>query len=392
MKQSGSSQYRALWRWTVAGALALGLVACGGSNDDEGYGTDAPTTSTLGAALSGDQETTPTITGALGTGTLSLTLPARALSGNISINGMTAAAAHVHLGEVGSNGAVIVNLAESTPGSGSWAVPAGTVLTEAQATAFSAGGLYFNAHTAENPGGEIRGQIGREVYAAQLSASQEVPANVSTAKGVGFVSLDPTTKRVTARVTVLGIAATMAHIHTGAVGANGGVSFPMTETATGSGIWVSAADATMTDAQITAMKAGGLYFNVHSAAYPGGEIRGQIARNVGTASLNAAQEVPTNASTATGVGTLVIDPATRAVSGGITLTGITATDAHIHTGAPGVNGPVAVGLTNAGGGVWNVPANSTMTAEQLKAFKQGNLYFNAHSAAFPGGEIRGQIR
>ena len=108
--------------------------------------------------------------------------------------------------------------------------------------------------------------------------------------------------------------------------------------------------------------------------------------------MNAAQEVPTNASTATGVGSLVIDPATRAASGAITLTGMTATMAHIHLGAPGANGGVIIGLTGAGGGVWNVPANATLTAEQFKAFKQGNLYFNAHSAAFPGGEIRGQIR
>lgn len=391
MEQYGFASPHALWRWVAVGAVALGLAACGGGNDDDNY--QAPvTTSTLSAALSGDQEPTPTITGAFGTGTLTLSMPARALSGSISINGMTATMAHVHQGEVGVNGGVIVNLAETAPSSGTWAVPANTVLTEAQATAFSAGGLYFNAHTTENPGGEIRGQIGREVYAAQMSAAQEVPTNNSTATGVGFVSLDPVTKRFTARMTLTGIAATVAHIHTGNAGANGGVVFPMTQTAAGSNIWVSAADAAMSDAQITAMKAGGLYFNAHSAAFPGGEIRGQIARNVRFASMNAAQEVPTNASTATGVGSLVIDLATRAASGGITLTGMTATMAHIHLGAPGANGGVIIGLTSAGGGVWNVPANATLTAEQFKAFKQGNLYFNAHSAAFPGGEIRGQIR
>lgn len=392
MKQYSVAPQQSSWRWALAGALTMALAACGGGNGDDSYQAPAATTLTLTAALSGDQEPTPTVTGALGTGTLTLTMPSRALSGSISINGMTATAAHVHLGDVGRNGAVIVSLVEPTPGSGAWSVPASTVLTEAQATAFSAGGLYFNAHTTENPGGEIRGQIGRAVYAAQLSASQEVPTNTSTATGVGFLSLDPTTKRITARLSLTGVAATMAHIHTGAIGSNGGVIFPLTETASGSGIWASAADATMTDAQIAALTAGGLYFNAHSAAYTGGEIRGQIARNVGYASLNAAQEVPTNASAATGVGTLTIDPATRAVSGGITLTGMTATVAHIHTGAPGANGPVAIGLTDAGGGIWSVPANTVMTAEQLKAFKQGNLYFNAHSAAFPAGEIRGQIR
>ena len=389
MKQHRLTSPHALWRWAAAGAVVLGLVACGDGNDND---TPVATSSTLSAALSGDQEPMPTITGALGTGTLTLSMPSRALSGGIAINGMTATMAHIHQGEVGVNGGVIVNLAESTPGGGNWSVPAGTVLTEAQATAFSAGGLYFNTHTAENPGGEIRGQIGREVYAARLSAAQEVPTNSSTATGVGLVSLDPVTKRINARLTLTGIAATMAHIHTGNLGANGGVIFPLTQTATGSNIWVSAADATMTDAQIAAMKAGGLYFNVHSVAFPGGEIRAQIARNVGFASMNAAQEVPTNASIATGVGMLVIDPATRAASGGITLAGMTATMAHIHLGAPGVNGGVIIGLVSAGAGVWNVPSNAVLTAEQLKAFKQGNLYFNAHSAGFPGGEIRGQIR
>ena len=389
MNQHEFSLRTALGHWAFVGVLALGLAACGGNSGDQ---TPVATTSTLSAALSGDQETTPTVTGAIGTGQLTLTTPSRALAGRIDFNGMTATAAHVHLGEVGSNGAVIVNLVESAAGSGSWSVPIGTSLTEAQAVAFSTGGLYFNAHSIENPGGEIRGQIGREVYAAQLSARQEVPSNASTARGVGFVSLDPVTKRINARLTLTGMVATMAHIHTGAVGANGGVTLPLSENATGSGIWISAADAALTDAQITTLKTGGLYFNAHSTVFPGGEIRGQIASNVGYASLNAAQEVPTNTSTATGIGSLVIDAAKRAVSGSITLTGITATAAHIHTGAPGANGPVAIGLTNAGDGIWNVPANTILTAEQLKAFKQGNLYFNAHSAAFPAGEIRGQIR
>lgn len=388
MKQHTFAPPHAFWRWALAGSLSLALAACGGSDGD----ADAQTQVTLNAALSGDQETTPTNTGALGTGSLTLSTPSLALSGGIAINAMTATMAHVHLGEVGFNGGVIVDLEERAAGSGVWSVPTGTVLTPAQATAFSAGGLYFNAHSSANPSGEIRGQIGREVYAAQLSASQEVPSNASTARGVGWVSLDPGTKRFTARMVLTDLTATAAHIHAGAVGANGGVIFPMAETAASSGVWVTAANATMTDAQVAALKAGEVYFNAHSAAYPGGEIRGQIARNVGMASLSAAQEVPTNASLATGTGSLVIDPATRAVSGGLTLTGMTATAAHVHTGAAGVNGPVAIGLTAAGGGRWNVPDNTTLTAVQLKAFKEGHLYFNAHSAAFPAGEIRGQIR
>jgi len=74
------------------------------------------------------------------------------------------------------------------------------------------------------------------------------------------------------------------------------------------------------------------------------------------------------------------------------VSGMATTAAHVHQAAPGVNGPIIVPLTDAGGNVWNVPANARLSAEQLTAFKQGNLYYNAHSAQFPNGEIRGQIR
>lgn len=376
----------------LAGLLALSLVACGGGNDNVATAPLAPVTTsvTLASTMSGDQELPPTLTGALGAGTLSLESPSRLLSGSFTVNGMTAAAGHVHLGNTGVNGAIIVPMTAS--GTGTFTVPSGTLLTEAQATAFANGGLYFNAHSADNPTGEVRGQIDREVFAAQMSSAQEIPTNASTATGNGLLEFDATTKKITGRVTLAGMTATAAHIHTGVLGVNGPIIFSMTQTEAGSGIWVTAADATMTDAQITNLKAGGLYFNAHSTAFPGGEIRGQIGLNVKFASLNAAQEVPTNGSTATGTGFLVVNPLTRVASGSITLTGMTATAAHIHLGATGVNGAVIIPLTATSAGVFSVTANTVLTADQFKAYKQGNLYYNAHSAAFPGGEIRGQIR
>ena len=116
---------------------------------------------------------------------------------------MTATVAHIHTGEVGVNGPIIVNLTETSPGT--WTVPAGSTLTEAQATAFANGGLYVNAHNVANPNGEIRGQIGREVFNAQMSPAQEVPPPVSTATGTGVLSLDPATRKFTARITVTGM-------------------------------------------------------------------------------------------------------------------------------------------------------------------------------------------
>lgn len=372
-----------------AAVLWLALAGCGGGDDDT---TLAPFSVTYAAPMSGEQEVANTPTGALGTGSLTITKPSLAIEGSIKLDGMTATAAHIHMGDAGSNGAVIVPLVQSATDASTWSVPAGTVLTTAQADALAAGGLYFNAHSSEFPAGEVRGQIGRQVFNTRLAGAQENPGNASVASGTGFVSVDPSTNRYVARITVTGLAATAAHIHTGAVGVNGGVAVGLAETAAGSGVWASPADGILTDVQAAALRDGTLYFNAHTTAFPGGEIRGQIGRLVGYATLNGAQEVPAVVSAATGTGRVVIDPATRAISGGIQLTGLTATAAHIHLAAAGVNGPVAMGLVSAGAGAWNLPAGSVLTAAQLKAFKQGNLYFNAHSAAFAGGEIRGQIR
>lgn len=376
------------FKWLcVSAALALTVLACGGGggNDPPGRFNQAGSQATL----SGDQEVVPTITGAVGSGSLALTSPSLAISGGITVNGMLATAAHIHLGETGVNGPAIVTLVQTGAGSGSWNVPAGATLTLAQAEAFAAGGLYFNAHSTAYPDGEIRGQIGRDVFMAQMTGAQEVPSNGSSATGNGFVSLDPVTKRFSARVSVAGMAATATHIHTGAQGSNGPVLFPLSQASPG--VWVTAANATMTDAQIDTLKTGGLYFNSHSSAFPDGQIRGQIGRNVRFASLNGAQEVPPVATAATGTGTLVVDPITRAASGSITLTGVTAIEAHIHQGAIGVNGLPIVTLINAGGGNWTVPAGTVLSAEQFRDYKQGGLYFNAHSINNRDGEIRGQI-
>jgi hypothetical protein len=381
-------------KWSIAAALVLGFVACSNNDDDKNSNNasnpPAPSSQQFNVALSGEQEVPPTASGALGTGTLSFDAATRNIIGSITLDGMTASAAHIHQADVGISGPIIVSLTETTPGT--WSVPSGSTLTEAQANALAAGGLYFNAHTTANPNGEIRGQIGRDVFAAQLSSAQEVPANASSATGTGALSFDPASKKFSARLSVTGIAATAAHIHAGPIGISGPIVFPLTETSAGSGVWVSAANETLNDAEIAVLKAGGFYFNAHSAALPNGEIRGQIGRNVRFASLSATQETPPTSSSASGSGTLVVNPATRAASGSITVSGLTATAAHIHLAATGVAGPIIVPLTSAGGGVFNVPSGTVLTAAQLLAYKQGNLYYNAHSVAFPNGEIRGQIR
>ena len=107
--------------------------------------------------------------------------------------------------------------------------------------------------------------------------------------------------------------------------------------------------------------------------------------------LRGSEEVPPVTTPASGSGTITI-AADRSVSGSVTTTpGLGAVAAHIHQGARGQNGPIAVGLAKTGDNVWSVPAGAKLTDAQYDAFKAGHLYVNVHTPANKGGEIRGQL-
>jgi hypothetical protein len=100
--------------------------------------------------------------------------------------------------------------------------------------------------------------------------------------------------------------------------------------------------------------------------------------------------------TATGEAIFLLNPDTGVVSYTLDFTGITSpTMAHVHQGAVGTNGPVQFWLWDPSGvnATSDLPATGvfTPTVGQLSQWLQGNMYVNVHSAAYPGGEIRGQI-
>ncbi len=107
--------------------------------------------------------------------------------------------------------------------------------------------------------------------------------------------------------------------------------------------------------------------------------------------LSGANEVPAVTSAAAGTGTVTIN-ADRTVAASITATGMNATAAHIHEAAAGANGPVIVPFTKTGDNTFAAPAGAMLTESQYASYKAGNLYVNVHSAAFPGGEIRAQLK
>ncbi len=306
---------------------------------------DPVATNTFSTLLSGDQEVPAITSKATGYATVVLDPATKTLSGAVVTSGVVGVAAHIHEGLPGVAGPVIFPL---TGGPTVWTVPAGTVLTDAQVAILAAGTYYVNVHSAGAPTGEIRGQLTQRARFAALSGANEVPPNASTASGTGVLGLNPTTNEIRGFVKTTGITGTVAHIHAGPPGVIGGVIVPLTETPAGSGLWVVPAGRTLTPAQVVSFNAGNLYFNVHSVAFPVGEIRGHILAatlKIGNATLAGSQEVPPVTTDATGSGIMALNSITRQVQGNVQTTGIDGTVAHVHEGPAGVIGPVIVPLT-----------------------------------------------
>ena len=227
---------------------------------------------------------------------------------------------------------------------------------------------------------------------AVLDSAQEVPPNASTAKGTAFCVVDRNANTLTYSLQIHGLSSAeqLAHIHGfSGPGVNSGIKVNLALGNFKSGVW------NYLEADEANIVAGLCYFNVHTVAFGGGEIRGQILENTAPdmtfgAVLNGAQEVPPVATAATGVGWVKLDSVANTLTYSLTFSGLSSAEqlAHIHGfSGPGVNSGIKhnLPLGNHKNGVLAYPG-----ADEAN-YMAGLSYFNVHSVAFGGGEIRGQI-
>lgn len=110
------------------------------------------------------------------------------------------------------------------------------------------------------------------------------------------------------------------------------------------------------------------------------------------ADLKGASEVPPKEASGTGTVTATLDTDTNQLKYHVVYSGLTGpvVAAHFHGPAgEGVNAKPQVPVK--GPYEAAIDGSATITADQAKDLLDGKWYFNLHTAANPGGEIRGQV-
>jgi hypothetical protein len=121
------------------------------------------------------------------------------------------------------------------------------------------------------------GPASAEKLKATLDGKSEVPATTSSGTGTAELNYDAASKKLSWTVTYSGLSgpATAAHFHGPAeAGKNAGVAVAIPNAAASP----VKGEATLTDAQAADLLGGKYYINIHTAANPGGEIRGQVTK------------------------------------------------------------------------------------------------------------------
>lgn len=118
-----------------------------------------------------------------------------------------------------------------------------------------------------------------QTYKATLSGASQVPPVTTKGAGAITATYDTATRKLTWTATFADLTgpATAAHFHgPAAAGANAGVVIPQKDGLASP----MKGEATLTEAQASDFTAGRWYFNIHTDANKGGEIRGQMMKGM----------------------------------------------------------------------------------------------------------------
>lgn len=242
-------------------------------------------------------------------------------------------------------------------------------------------------------------------FRAAINSAQETTGSTSTGNGWAVLLYDVSTNTFDLTVVVNSFSSLISasHIHEGAMGVAG----PVVTNLGAEPVYRRDGDyvtATFTNIHhngtpLTLLR-NGAYINLHSSAYPGGEVRGQLIAQPKrlVAILDAAHENPGTGSKAYGAAYISYDSGTNKISTRMNVYNFTNTlsASHYHEAAVGVTGPVVHNLggaavyTKTGTAYGASFVSQNYLGDPIKLLT-GGAYLNVHSNISPGGEIRGQV-
>jgi uncharacterized membrane protein len=234
------------------------------------------------------------------------------------------------------------------------------------------------------------------VFGVALAGENESPAGDPVATGSATIRARAGQARICYQLSARDLSrrAVAAHIHRGAARVAGPVVIPLrTPNAAGSSRGCAKAKRALVKAILA--RPGRYYVNVHTADFPGGAIRGQLAGAltvVGT--ILRLQLRGTSEPNASGTAVLRIRKNAGLICYRLRVANVTlpTVAAHIHRGAAGTNGPVVVPFEAPGadGTSSGCATASGSVIDDILANLAG-FYVNVHTREHPGGAIRAQL-
>jgi len=227
------------------------------------------------------------------------------------------------------------------------------------------------------------------VYVVVMTGSKENPPIQTTARGYAILQLNKAENTLLYSLYVFDTQnVTASHIQLGSANENGKVVYPLQAPVNGK----SGGQLDITPEDVTSLKTGNFYVNVHTTQNPGGEMRGQVVDKPleFKASLSGAEEIPPVTVSRTGEAKLTLSGDLKTLGYTVTVSNLdNITAAHIHNAPKGQNGPVIIPIASAP--FTTISGEAALTSDQLDALFSENLYVNVHTTQNPGGAIRGQI-
>jgi hypothetical protein len=186
--------------------------------------------------------------------------------------------AHIHPGDAGTSGGVIIPFNPTFIGAGTTGIVTG--LRQGQIDTLLGMPVYVNVHSKQVPAGLARGQLDKKIVFAMdvaLTGAMEVPPVTTTATGLAILRLTDD-KVLYSKVTVNNLESndtlTVSHIHPGAVGTNGSPLIFLCSALSDFGVLKISSP--LPDVQYNQLLKDPMYVNAHSRRHGAGLVRGQI--------------------------------------------------------------------------------------------------------------------